>query len=380
MRQFWKLAAMTALAAGLLTCGAYAALPETLVPVGQTIGLQLQTDGVSIVEFAGDNPCAKNAGLRRGDIIRKIDTTQVTTVQEVMAAVEQSDGSALTVTFERAGEERCVKLAPQQTADGWRLGVYVRDSITGIGTVTYYNTETGEFGALGHGVNDSVTAQLLPLRSGTVIPSQVASVAKGAVGKPGALQGALLNQTQLGVIAQNTEHGIFGTMSPIGTGHALPVAKNAEIRTGSATILSNVSGTEVREYSIRIRALCPDDPHGRNLLIEVTDPALLDQTGGIVQGMSGSPILQNGKLVGAVTHVLVNDPTQGYGIFIENMLNTAQTAASPRYISFIDMKVKKYPKLFESRVLTLDRPHQDPNLRRNHHRRIYIFSEEQSLH
>ena len=309
MNRIFKQLAAVLLALVLLAGTALAALPDRLIPGGQAIGLQLQTDGVSIVELAQDNPCAREAGLRRGDVIRAIDGERVSTVRQVTAAVSASDGQALTIRYERGGKAAETAVQPQRTADGWRLGVFVRDSITGIGTVTYYDPENGTFGALGHGVCDS--SALLPLRSGLALPAAVTSVTRGEVGTPGALHGAV------------TGRGIFGTMAPPQDASPLPTAAAAQVHTGSATILSNVSGTETREYAVQIVSVEPDEPQGRNLRLAVTDDALLAQTGGIVQGMSGSPILQDGRLVGAVTHVLVNEPAAGYGILIENMLAAA---------------------------------------------------------
>lgn len=325
MRQIWRKIAVALLTALLLSGTALAAMPDALVPVGRTIGLRLQTDGVSIVEFAENNPCAKDAGLRRGDIIRKIGPSDIETVQDLSVAVEASAGRAITVSYERSGAAGQVSVTPRQTADGWRLGIYVRDSITGIGTVTYYDPETGRFGALGHGVGDGST--LLPLRAGQVLPSSVVSVIRGKAGDPGALQGALQDRGVLGEISSNTAAGIFGTMELSTTGKALPLADETQIHTGAAVILSNVHGTQVEEYTVEILSLEPNDPQGRNLRLAVTDADLLEQTGGIVQGMSGSPIIQDGKFIGAVTHVLVNDPTTGYGIFIENMLEAGEAAA-----------------------------------------------------
>ena len=323
MRQISKKIILAVLLSVCLSVAASAALPATLIPGGNTIGLQLQSDGVSIVEFTGDNPTAKAAGLRRGDRIHAVDGKDIWSAQQLSEAVQEHGGTPMTLTVERDGALRSVTIAPQQTEDGWRLGMYVRDSITGIGTVTYYEAETGRFGALGHGVNDGSSETLLPIRSGTVLPSQVVAVTKGKAGDPGALQGALRSRSTLGVIEKNTAYGIFGTVQQIGTRKAVPVASGSEVHVGAATILSNVDGTAVREYSIRICAVDHNQAQGRNLLLEVTDGTLLKQTGGIVQGMSGSPILQDGKLVGAVTHVLVNNPVQGYGICIENMLDAA---------------------------------------------------------
>ncbi len=320
MRQFLKRTAL-AVATALILAGVVTAAPAELIVGGNTIGLQLRTRGVSVVEFS-DSSAAKAAGLQKGDMILGINGREITSAEEVTEAVNQSGGGLLTLTVERKGKTFTRSLAPRQTAEGWRLGVYVRDSITGIGTVTYYDPQTGRFGALGHGVNDGSSATLLPLREGKAIPSRVVSVERGKKGDPGALRGAIESGTESGTIERNTVCGIFGRIEPPKNGKTLPVATDEAVHTGAATIYSNVNGTAVEEYTISIVEVY-DETEQRNLLFEVTDPDLLAATGGIVQGMSGSPIIQDGKLIGAVTHVLVNDPTQGYGIFIENMLDAA---------------------------------------------------------
>jgi len=223
----------------------------------------------------------------------------------------------------RKGKEKELKLTPKVTADGPRLGVYLKQGVTGVGTVTWYDPETKRFGCLGHGVNDPA-GSLIPMHSGRAYAASVMSVKKGKVGDPGQLLGALNDAAPIGELAKNTAQGIFGTVQTTIPGQPLPVAHRDQIGTGAATIRSTVRGRTVQEYSVEILKIYPNAKSGgRNMLLRVTDPALLDATGGIVQGMSGSPIIQDGKLVGAVTHVLVNDPTTGYGIFIENMLDAA---------------------------------------------------------
>ncbi len=266
----------------LLTVGASAAMPEALIPGGNTIGLHLQLEGVSVVEFSNDVPA--QAGLKRGDLICKVDGAPVATVAALSEAVTASQGRTLCLSILRDGKEKTVKFAPTQTAEGWRLGLYVRDTITGICTVTYYDPTDGTFGALGHGVNSGEGGELVPLRSGNALPSRVASVTRGKIGTPGALQGALCTDGVCGNILQNTPQGIFGKMAPSRT-PAIPLASPDEVHKGAAQILSNVQGTQVCSYDIQICAVYPDDPHDRNLLIEVTDPDLLAATGGIVQGM-----------------------------------------------------------------------------------------------
>ena len=208
------------------------------------------------------------------------------------------------------------------------MGAWIRDSMAGIGTMTYYNPEDGSFGALGHGITDSDTALLMPFASGSILPSTVKAVKKGAAGDAGELRGDFDLSGDLGDLYANTECGIFGTLDPgeftEQLGDPIPVAAADQVRTGPATILSNVENDSVKEYDIEIIQIVENSADGRNLVISVTDPELLAATGGIVQGMSGSPILQDGRFVGAVTHVLLNDPTKGYGILMETMLEAGR--------------------------------------------------------
>ena len=209
-------------------------------------------------------------------------------------------------------------------SDGaYKLGAWIRDSMAGIGTVTFYCPDTGAFGALGHGINDVDTARLMPLDSGSILPATVAGVQKGRAGDPGQLHGVFDTDSTLGLLSANTDGGVFGVMADSTWVEGAPVeaAAREEVEPGEATILSNISGERVEEYAVRIEKVFPQrEDDCRDYLLKVTDPRLLDATGGIVQGMSGSPILQNGKIVGAVTHVLVDDPTSGYGIWVGRML------------------------------------------------------------
>ena len=198
--------------------------------------------------------------------------------------------------------------------------------MAGIGTMTYYDPESGSFGALGHGITDVDTAQLMSLGSGSIMETAVKAVKKGERGDPGELKGDFSVQRDVGTVTVNSDGGIFGTVSDadfLARGEAVPVASAEEVKPGRAVIRSTICGDEIREYEVQIVKVYRDKDTTRNLLLRITDPELLQTTGGIVQGMSGSPILQNGKLVGAVTHVMINDPAQGYGIFAENMLAQA---------------------------------------------------------
>ena len=305
-----------------LPLGARAA--QLLIPGGQVIGLQLHGDTVSVAAFDDIlGSCAKEAGLCIGDEILTINGLSVHSADDVRAALEGNNQMA-DITIRREAKTKTIHLTPRNTAEGPRLGIYLKQGIAGIGTVTWYDPATGIFGTLGHGVNDG-KGHLAKLLSGSAFPAEVMSVKKGACGNPGQLKGEAQSLSECGTLLRNTPQGVFGFSRQGWQGDLLPVADYDEISVGHATIRSTVTGTVPQEYSVEILKIYPEDkPDGRNFLLKVTDPALLTATGGIVQGMSGSPIIQDGKLVGAVTHVLVNDPTRGYGIFIENMLDAAE--------------------------------------------------------
>lgn len=303
---------------------------DSLVPLGHTTGISISAEGAVVVGFSEDltpNP-AKDAGLAPGDIIRKIENKKITRNSDVLSAVLESQGNPVTIEYVRNGKTHTATATPTKDEEGtFLLGLWVRDSVAGIGTLTYLDPEDNSYGALGHGISDSKTNTLIPLSDGELFYSTVESVKKGKSGEPGELVGSFDTENSFAFITKNTEAGIFGKIKNPdllrGDG-ALPIAKRGEIKKGEATILSNVEGDEVKEYKIEIMHIYHGGEATKNMLIRATDPALLEKTGGIVCGMSGSPIIQDGKLVGAVTHVLVNDPTKGYGIFIENMLEAAE--------------------------------------------------------
>lgn len=304
-----------------------ASAADSLVPLGHTTGIAISSEGAVVIGFSEDlapNP-AKDAGIAPGDIIKKVENKQIFSNSDLLSAVAESRGNPVTIEYVRNGKTHTAKLCPAKAEDGkFVLGLWVRDAVAGIGTLTYLNPEDNSYGALGHGISDSKTNTLVPLRNGELFLSTVQSVKKGKSGEPGELVGSFDTSAIFANIAKNTEAGIFGKIKNPELLHgdgALPIAKRGEIKKGEATILSNVEGDEVKEYKIEIMHIYHGGEATKNMLIRATDPALLEKTGGIVCGMSGSPILQDGKIIGAVTHVLVNDPTRGYGIFIENMLD-----------------------------------------------------------
>lgn len=299
---------------------------QELVVGGEAVGIQIRTEGVLVAELAEvetlDGSCcpAKEAGVQKGDFIIEIDGEKLDSAALLVEKVGQKDGKSVELTVLRNDKRFCCEIAPVQSAEKqWMLGMWLRDGLSGVGTVTYMNPEDKSFGALGHSINDTESGAVLPLSEGLISDAEIVSVTKGSAGKPGELNGCADLYKVLGNVEKNTVYGIFGHMAEPIEGKVL---ETGEPKVGAATIVSTVKGREAREYSVEISRVCRD-PGKSHLVISVTDPELLGITGGIVQGMSGSPIIQDGKLVGAVTHVLVNDPTRGYGIFIENMLDAA---------------------------------------------------------
>ena len=297
-----------------------------LVPVGNTIGIKLFARGVLVVKLTDGGTPAKECGLQTGDVIVKCGGVSVTSSEQFQSLLQKNGDSAMDLQVRRAGDSMTLSVEPEQNDKGvYCIGAWIRDSMAGIGTMTYYDPATGDFGALGHGITDTDTALLMPFSNGSILPSTVKAVKRGETGSAGELRGDFDLDTSLGDLYANTESGIFGTLA---VSDYAPACQDAvpigEAVPGPAVIRSNVEGDAVEEYEIEILKVVSGTSDGRDLVISVTDPKLLKATGGIVQGMSGSPILQNGKLVGAVTHVLLNDPTKGYGILIENMLNAAK--------------------------------------------------------
>lgn len=307
---------------------------RTVIPVGRAVGIKLFSDGVLVVGFSavptdnGSAVPAKECGLREGDIITHINSEEVDTIEQVQSLLQGLEGDKMSIRCLRGEKQlQMTAQAVKCSDDGeYKLGAWIRDSMAGIGTMTFYDPETNTFGALGHGINDVDTCQLMPLQSGGIMEASVTQVQKGVKGSPGQLKGAFEN-SDMGSLWANTEEGVFGTLTEkelVEGMSPMEVAEPAEVQVGPATILSNISGETVEEYTVEItKVILAEDGDTRDLMLTVTDPVLLEATGGIVQGMSGSPILQNGKIIGAVTHVLVNDPTRGYGIFIDNMLDAA---------------------------------------------------------
>lgn len=303
----------------------------TVTVCGTPFGVKMFSEGALVVGFsdvntaAGPENPAKAAGLRLGDRVIRIGSTATEDNDAVKQALEAAQGSAVEVVYVRSGEQRQTSLTPVWDASSaqWRAGMWVRDSSAGVGTLTFADEEKGVFAGLGHPISDSDTGESIALRSGEIVPCQITGCSKGTAGSPGELKGRFLSAHAIGTIRINGENGVYGSTRAQFAGQKMEVAFAQEVEAGDAEIWTTTSGETPRAYRVKIEKISDADPR-RNMVLRVVDRELLAQTGGIVQGMSGSPVVQNGRLVGAVTHVLVNDPTRGYGIFAQTMLEQAE--------------------------------------------------------
>ena len=301
-----------------------------VIPIGKLAGIKLYTEGVLVVgmsEIEGkDNNKYRpyiNSGIEEGDVIISVNDNKVNSTTELVKNVNDAKGSTVEIEYSRNGESKECSITPVETEDGgYKLGLWVRDSAAGIGTITLYEPQTNAFIALGHGITDIDTSELINISTGELVTTKILSVIKGKNGEPGKIQGTVLKQENIGTIYKNTSFGIYGTVKNLqnlnyNINKKMEVALRDEIKTGKATILCCVDeNQEAKEYDVEIEKIYTNNNYdNKSMLIKVTDKELLDKTGGIIQGMSGSPILQDGKFCGAVTHVLVNDSTQGYAVF-----------------------------------------------------------------
>lgn len=311
---------------------------QEVTPGGAAFGIKLFTKGVMVVDITGIETLngivspSKLAGLEKGDIILTVNNATVHSNEDLSSLIGDSKGETLTISATRDGAFFTTKLVPAiSVLDGrYKGGIWVRDSSAGIGTITYYNKATGVFAGLGHGISDSDTGKIMPISTGEVCDVQINGVQKGQVGAPGELKGAFTSTNASGRLILNNECGIFGILGYLPNQlQSVPLRLKQDVRLGAATILCTLSKGGIEEFSINIDKIDLNPrTQTKNMIISVTDPDLLARTGGIVQGMSGSPILQEGELVGAVTHVLVNNPQRGYGIFAENMLSYSSTIST----------------------------------------------------
>ena len=314
-------------------------LPRTtVIPVGNIAGVKLYTNGVLVVgmsEIEGEDSKTykpyENTGIEEGDMIVKINDNLISSTDDLIEKVNMSKGEKVEIEYIHDEETKECSITPVKTSEEeYKLGLWVRDSAAGVGTVTFYEPSTQSFGALGHGITDIDTGDLLNIASGEFVTAQVLNIKKGENGNPGKIQGTVEEQETIGDITKNTEFGIYGKIQDlsslnIDTSKEMEVAMREEIELGKATILCSLDNQTVKEYEIEITKIYRDNNYNnKSMEIKVTDEELIEKTGGIIQGMSGSPIIQNGKFIGAVTHVLVNSSTEGYAIFGDLMLKQSK--------------------------------------------------------
>lgn len=299
--------------------------------LGTPFGIKLYTEGVLVVGFteidseSGDKNPAKTAGLREGDFIVSLNGREVYTNEDVSSIIKSSDGELVVARISRNGKEKTISFYPARSRSSgvYRAGIWVKDSSAGIGTMTFYSPTYNVVAGLGHGICESETGTLMSLSSGEFVTASIASYVKGEVGDAGELKGVFTGK-KIAEFSKNSENGVYGRVScDINMTKLIPVALRQDVRNAKGYIYTTIDGTEPDYYTCNVKVR--NQGSVQNLLVEVTDERLLSATGGIVQGMSGSPIIQNGKLIGAVTHVLLDDPAKGYGIFAETMLETAQS-------------------------------------------------------
>ena len=314
-------------------------LPRTtVIPVGNIAGLKLYTSGVLVVgmsEIEGEDSKIykpyENTGIEEGDTIVKINDNEINTTDELIEKINMSKGEKVEIEYIHDEETKECSITPVKTSEEeYKLGLWVRDSAAGVGTVSFYEPDTHIFGALGHGITDIDTGDLLNIAEGEFVTAKILDIKKGEDGNPGKIQGTVEEQETIGEISKNTEFGIYGKIKDISslnidTSKEMEVALRDEIQLGKATILCSLDNQTVGEYEIEITKINKENNYNnKSMEIKVTDEKLIEKTGGIIQGMSGSPIIQNGKFIGAITHVLVNSSTEGYAIFGDLMLKQSK--------------------------------------------------------
>ncbi len=287
---------------------------------GDTLGIELKTQGVMVIGFYKVKGRYNSGSLKEGDYIIKVGDNQVSSINELTSAIESNvDNDSVEVTYKRNDKEYKTTLKLVQENNVYKTGLYVKDGITGIGTLTYVDPESKVYGALGHEIIESNSSSLVEVKTGKIFKNSITSIDKSVTGTPGSKNAKFYKETDYGTIEKNTIYGIYGNYKKSINNELLEVAKKKEAKVGEATIYTVISQEQVEKFTINIKSI-NENSKIKNYSFEITDNSLLEKAGGIVQGMSGSPIIQNGKIIGAVTHVIVDNPVTGYGIFIETML------------------------------------------------------------
>ena len=302
-------------------------------PIGRTIGLKLYTDGVLVVGMSevdgidGNKHIPyENCGIKEGDMIREINGQEIKNTESLINIVNNSEGKDISIKYQRNGEIIYTQITPIKTSENtYMLGLWVRDAAAGIGTLTYYEEATGNFAALGHGIADVDTEKLLNIANGELVTTQIVSIVKGLKGRVGEIRGIIDGGEKIGEIDRNTEIGVYGRVTNLEFVNSIKlkevaVANRNEIKTGPAKIICQIENGKVEEFDIKIKKIYKNSKNNKSMLIEITDENLINKTGGIIPGMSGTPIIQNNKFIGAITNVLLNSPTEGYAIFADMMM------------------------------------------------------------
>lgn len=294
---------------------------------GENIGIKINSKGVLVVGTYSVNgiDVAQKSGIKNGDMIIEINNNKVSSIDDMVSQISKANKESIQVSYIRENKKYNTDLNVIKDSNIYKTGLYVKDSITGIGTLTYIDPQSKIFGALGHEIKESNTGIILEIKDGTIYNSTVTSIDRSSSGNPGSKNATLDYSKEIGKISNNTEKGIFGKYNDIIQNKKLyKVANEKDIKTGNAKILTVLEGSEVKEYDINIIKINLKNGETKNIIFEITDKELLNSTGGVVQGMSGSPIIQDNKIIGAVTHVVVDNPIKGYGIFITNMLEEGE--------------------------------------------------------
>ena len=304
------------------------AYSDKIIVGGQNIGISLNSKGVLIVgtyEVNGTSP-AKEAGLKTGDIIEKINGNKISNIEQMATEINKVKEEKISLTYLRNNKEKETTLNLYKDENNiYKTGLYVKDSVTGIGTLTFIDPNTKIFGALGHEIQEQATGKIFEIKDGTIFSSEVTDVVPSSDGSPGEKRAEYNKEDVTGEVKENTTQGIFGEYTAeISSGKTYNVAEPSEIKKGNAKILTVLNGTEVKEYEINITQINSEKQKNKNFVFEIIDKELLNKTNGIIQGMSGSPIIQGDNIIGAVTHVVIDNPHKGYGIFITNMLEEAE--------------------------------------------------------
>lgn len=305
----------------------------TVVPLGNAIGMKLYTKGVLVVgmsQIETDNKEKKkpyeNSGIEQGDTILEVNNNAVENTEDLIKEVEKSNGNTINIKYLRNEKTMQTDITPVKSKNTYKIGLWVRDAAAGVGTLTFYEPNTNLFMALGHGISDIDTEEIVNIANGELVTANIVSITKGRKGYPGEIRGTIDQGRTIGTIYKNTNFGVYGTVKNKNYLEAdltqeMEVATRSEIKEGKAQIICQLENSNKKKYDIEIEKIYTNNnQNNKSMLIKITDKELLEKTGGIIQGMSGAPIIQEGKFIGAVTNVLVNDPTQGYGVFADIMI------------------------------------------------------------